>query len=321
MSVSRFWRAPLEREAYGQIIRPQRFQAHERNVLTYSERIVRTTKRELERFYDWRLDRLDFFFLDDRQPNAVTLDHRNRHGIGMCVGLPFTILGNLEAALANTEFLAKYMTAEERPEWAWRYLGMIVEHAYLHEVAHAVRGHLPYRRRTSERPVIDERMAKPNLYLELDADLQALDMWLSIAEKADDFPKQEHLLLDLHFQKLLTTLFLFQAFDTDNLTIQRQRGQSHPPPVHRAMLLDAALRDTFPGRYGLPKREVEKVHAEAWGEAAIAARAAKLTPNRWWGSSRRAMGRRTYSRMVRQYLDRVEPRLNRFVETLPDDLV
>ena len=96
------------------------------------------------------------------------------------------------------------------------------------------------------------------------------------------FPKQEHLLLDLHFQKLLTTLFLFQAFDTDNLTIQRQRGQSHPPPVHRAMLLDAALRDTFPGRYGLPKREVEKIHAEAWGEAAIAARAAKLAANRWW---------------------------------------
>ena len=321
MSVSRFWRARLEREAYGQIIRPQRFQAHERDVLTYGERIVRTTKRELERFYDWRLDRLDFFFLDDRQPNAVTLDHGNRHGIGMCVGLPFTMLGNLEAALANTDFLSEYMTADERPEWAWRYLGMIVEQAYLHEVAHAVRGHLPYRRRTSQRPVIAERMAEPNVYLELDADLQALEMSLQIAGKADDFPRKKSLKLDLYFQKLLTSILLFQALDTDNLSIRRKRGQSHPPPVQRAMMLDAALKDTLPGLYGVSRRDVETVHKQAWWEASVAARAAKLRAGRWWGSSRRAMGGRTYSRMVRHFLDVFEPRLNRFVETLPDDLV
>jgi hypothetical protein len=87
------------------------------------------------------------------------------------------------------------------------------------------------------------------------------------------------------------------------------------------MLLDTALKDTLPGLYSVSRGEVENVHGQAWWEASVAARAAKLRAGRWWGSSRRAMGGQTYSRMVRHFLEVFEPRLNRFVETLPDDLV
>ena len=239
----------------------------------------------------------------------------------MCVGLPFTLHTNLEAAVGNPAFLAEYMTADERPEWAWRYLGMIVEHTYLHEVAHAVRGHFLYLSRTSERSALDQRTAGPDQNFELDADLQAIEMGIAIAEKAGDFPKKNTLLLDFLFQKLLTLILLCQALDTDNEPLGRYRSDSHPPPVIRAMLVDRALRDTFPGRYGLSQREVDNVHSQAWWETSVAALAAKLTVNRWWGSSRRSMGGQTYARMVRHFLERFEPSLDRFVETLPDELV
>jgi len=82
-----------------------------------------------------------------------------------------------------------------------RFLGMIIEHVFLHEAAHALRGHLAYMRRTPAHRALDERRRSLNTYLELDVDLHAVDMWLAITQESDDFPTQRDLLLDLYFQR------------------------------------------------------------------------------------------------------------------------
>ncbi|HKA61983.1 MAG TPA: hypothetical protein VKH83_06125 [Methylomirabilota bacterium] len=281
---------------------------------------MRVTKKELKRRYGRRLQRLDFFFLDRRQANAVTLQHRRRHAIGMCVGLPFTIRTNLEHALANPEFLTEYLTPRERPGWSWRFLGMIAEHVYLHEAAHALRGHLAYLDRPGH--VVDERAGGLSHYLELDADIHALDMWLAITEAAEDFPSTQDLLLDLYFQRVFTLLLLYQALDAENLSIREQKRLDHPPPVHRALLLAAALRRTVPELYRFSSGTVENVHHQAFWEASVAARGARLVPDRWWGGSTgRRRGIDSYRRRVRYYMEVVEPRLDAFAESLPDDHV
>lgn len=320
MSIARVWTSRIDVRRYGRITTPERYRGEAREVLTYCRRIVRVTKKELERRYGWRLQRLDFFFLDRREANAVTLQHRRRHAIGMCVGLPFTIRTNLEHALANPEFLTEYLTPRERPDWSWRFLGMIAEHVYLHEAAHALRGHLAYLDCPGH--VVDERAGGLSHYLELDADIHALDMWLAITEAAGDFPSTQDLLLDLYFQRVFTLLLLYQALDAENLSIREQKRLDHPPPVHRALLLASALRRTVPERYRFSSGTVENVHHQAFWEASVAARSARLVPDRWWGGSTgRRRGIASYRRMVRYYMEVVEPRLDAFAESLPDDHV
>src|SRR4030095_3014016 len=327
VSIARVWTSRIDVRRYGRITTPARHRGEAREVLTYCRRIVRVTKKELERRYGWRLQRLDFFFLDRRGANAGTLQHRRRHAIGMCVGLPFTIRTNLEHALANPEFLTEYLTPRERPDWSWRFLGMIAEHVYLHEAAHALRGHLAYL--DCPGPVIDGPAGGLSHYLELDADIHALDMWLAITEAAGDFPSTQDLLLDLYFQRVFTLLLLYQALDAEDLSILEQKRLDHPPPVHRALLLASALRRTVPERYRFSSGTVENVHHQAFWEASVAGRGGAPRPRPAGGGAGRggsgAPGRRrgiaSYRRMVRYYMEVVEPRLDAFAESLPDDHV
>jgi hypothetical protein len=322
MRSASFWQPAIDRRRYGCVTTPARYRGDEREVLEYCRRVVDITKRELERHYDWRLDRLDFCFLDGTQPNAAMFQHRDRHAVAMCVGLPFTIKRNLDRALANPEFLPDYLSPRERPEWSLRFLGMIAEHVYLHEAAHALRGHLLYLRRPATRRTLDERRRSVNGYLELDADLQAVDMWLAIAEAADDFPARRDLRLDLYFQRVFTILLLYQALDAGNRAIRAHARLDHPAPIHRALMLASAMRQTIPERHQLPADLVEEAHHQAFWESSVAARTLKLLPDRWWGGTTgRRRGMKAYSRLVRHFLSVVEPALNQFVDGLPDDLV
>jgi hypothetical protein len=322
MASAKFWEPAIDRGQYGRITAPERYSGQKRQLLEYCRRVIRITKKELERHYGWTLNRLDFFFLDGKQPNAAMFQHRKRHAVGVCVGLPFTVKSNLDRALENPEFLPEYLTPHERPEWSIRFLGMIIEHVYLHEAAHALRGHLAYVGRAIAHRTVDERRRSLNSDLELDADLQAVDMWLAITEAADDFPKRQNLLLDLYFQRVFTILLLYQTLDAGNRAIREHLRFDHPAPVHRALMLSAAMRQTIPDRHHLPVKLVDDTHHQAFWEASVAARTSKLLEDRWWGGkSGRRRGMKVYSRMIRHYLSVVEPTLDTFVAGLPDDLV
>ncbi len=322
MSRTRFWQPHIDPKRYGRITTVSQYKGAEREMLAYSQRIVQLTKQELERHFRWQLDRLDFIFLDGREPNAVMLRHGNRHAVGICVGLPFTFMKNLERALKSPEFLPEYLTREQRPEWSMRFLGMLIEHAYLHEVTHALRGHLLYEDHQNPKSGIDEQGGALGRYLELDADVHALDMWLAIAEDAEDFPTSDALQLDFYFNKVFTLQLFYQTLDAANLSIRAQSRTRHPAPIHRALLLSMVMRRTIPERHGLSTQVVENAHHQAMWESGVAARLANRVEDRWWGGStgrRRGMG--TYHRMVRHYLERVEPKINAFVASLPEDLV
>jgi hypothetical protein len=322
MSAIPDWQSRIDSKRYGRITRAASFSGWRRDMLLYCQGIVRTTKRELEKHYGWHLNRVDFFFLNKREPNSILIRHENRHAIGMCVGLPFAVVRHLKTAAANPEFLKEYLAPGEREDWLWRFGGMMIEHAYLHEFAHALRGHLLYRQRPKGRRQADERSNALDRYLELDADLQALEMWLDITQAADDFPTSETLLFDLHFQRVLTILLLFQVLDLDNQSIRHFRRAGHPPPIHRAMALASAMRATMPRQYALSQTLLENVHHQAFYEASVAAQSAGLTKDRWWGgSSGRRRGVGAYHTYYRRYHDDIEPKLDAFVATLPDDLV
>jgi len=317
-----FWRPAIDVKRYGRITTPDRYEEDERAILEYCGRVIRITKRQLERHYRWTLNRLDFFFLDKAQANAAMFQRHDRHAVGVCVGLPFMIKKNLDLAMRNAEFLEEYLTPQERPEWSMRFLGMIIEHVYLHEAAHALRGHLLYLRRPPMSRSLDERRGSLNSYLELDADLHAVDMWLAITEDSEDFPTRRDLRLDLYFQRVFTILLLYQTLDCGNRAIAEHMRLDHPAPVHRALMLSAAMRQTVPHQHRLPAKLVENTHHQAFWEASVAARTWKLLADRWWGGTtgrRRGMAR--YSTVIRQFLDAIEPQLDAFVETLPNDLV
>jgi hypothetical protein len=321
MANARFWNAYTDREGYGRVTTPDRYKGKRREVLECCQSVVRLTKRELESHFGWRLNRLDFFFLDKREANSVVLQQGDRHGIGMCVGLPFSIERHLAGAMANPEFLPSYQP-RERPEWSTRFLGMIIEHAYLHEAAHALRGHFAYVQRPIGERVLDEQTRSLSRYLELDADVQALDMWQSITEAAGDFPKSDVLLEELYFQKVFTLRLLYQVLDSGNRPIKHHRTLSHPPPIHRALMLCGAMRATAQERFGLSRGVLENAYRQASWESGVAAKTAGLAKDRWWGGSTgRRRGIQSYQRLVRYYLDAVEPKLDAFGASLPDSLV
>ena len=278
------------------------------------------TKDELERHYGWDLSRVDFFFLDKREPNAVMLRHGDRHAVGICVGLPFRYIKDLRRALKDPDFLVKYLSPREHAQWSMRFLGMLIEHAYLHEVAHAVRGHLLYKRAAATS--VDERSGSLGRYLEIDADIHALDMWLAIAEVADDFPRSQEGQLELYFQKVFTLQIFYQAFDATNLPLRVHRRREHPAPIHRAVVVTAAMAQSIPQRLGLTTKAIENAHHQAMWEASVAARAANLVEDRWWGGAKgRRRGMRECRRIIRYYLDVVEPKLDAFAASLPEDIV
>jgi len=292
-----------------------------RNRRAYCMKVIGITRRELEQRFDWRLGRLHVFFVDNPDANARLLRQGDRYGIALYSGLPELIYGYITAALAKGEFLQLYLTVQEREEWALRFLGMVVEHVYLHEAAHALRGHLLYLERTTGETTVDERFRWQRRYIELDADVQAVDMWLAITEAADDFPASEELRLDLYFQKLLTLILLHHAYDRDGGPIQRRGRATHPAAVHRAMLFDQMLFSTFLNRYQLPRKAMLNVQNQAWWEASVAAEAAGLVKNRWWGESGARRGDGQFRRTWRYFVSTIGPRLDQFVEDLPDDLV
>ena len=92
------------------------FAGEDREVLSYSERIVQRTRRDLEGSFGWDLERLDFFFLGSPGVNAVVLRSQERHGVGLHVGLPLTLYEIVRGALGNSDFLQNYIAPRERGE-------------------------------------------------------------------------------------------------------------------------------------------------------------------------------------------------------------
>lgn len=317
---SRFWSPIVAAHGYGELLTPARVPRSHHPMLAYCANVMRLTKAELQHCYEWNLDRADFFFLTTRRLTAASFRSGGRVGVGVSFALLLAVLRRLRAAMALPEFLPQYLTPEERPEWIWRFLGYIVEHLYLHEMAHALRGHAQYWS-DSGRCAIRALNGESVHYLELDADLHALDMWMHITQRAADFPRRRPALLhDLYFQKLLTLLIVYQTLDSPTRSLRRKKHQ-HPPPFHRVLLLSETLLQVVPERYNMSRRIIEDVHAQAWWEASVAARASGLTRDRWWGGTGRRQGVRSYARMVSHYLQYAEPALDRFVAGLPDDLV
>lgn len=212
----------------------------------------------------------------------------------------------------------------ERREWLFRYLGMIIEHCYLHEAAHALRGHLLYLQREGSPTFLSERyplkMSRDARarHVEIDADLHALDMWFDITEP--DVPARKVLQLDLLFQKLFTILLLHQVFDEEAAPIAKDQLTDHPPPIHRAIYLTSNLAALAQRRFGLGRKATENVRYQAWWEASLVASQSGLAKHRWWGGASR-QGWATYTQTVRRHTQRVEGKLDAFVEGLPDDLV
>jgi hypothetical protein len=322
---SRLWTSSDVVRSYGGITSPRDFRGSERAVLEYAQVVVERTRHELEGTFDWSLDKLDFFFVNRRDVNAAVVQHGGRHAVALCVGLPLRIKRLLDRAMRNPEFLPGYLSRDERPEWSQRFLGMIVEHAFLHEVAHATRGHFAYLNRgpsSAEHLCLDERARSGGKYLELDADLQALDMWATITRTADDFPTTPHFLEELYFQRLLSLILLYQALDESKRPVSHYARGDHPAPIHRSMLLTRAMHSSGRSYFGLDGKRLRNVHEQAHSEASVAAETWKLTRDRWWGGrTGRHRNVRVYARQVRYYLKVFEPRLDAFAETLPDDLV
>jgi len=105
IQLQAFWKPAIDSRQHGRITRPENYRGSQREILTYCSRVVRITRRELERHYGWRLKRLDFFFLNTAAVNACMFQLRRRHGVGMYIGLPFTVKSNLDRAMADQEFL------------------------------------------------------------------------------------------------------------------------------------------------------------------------------------------------------------------------
>ena len=318
--VERVWRKHPEVLRLGGLSYPQSAVESARDRQAYCLKVIRITRRELEQRFGWSLARLDVFFVAHSDANAQLLRQGDRYGVALYAGLPELIHAYITAALATREFLQLYLAPEEREEWALRFLGMVVEHVYLHEAAHALRGHLLYLERTTGETTVDERFRWQRRYIELDADVHAVDMWLEITEAAADFPASEGLRLDLYFQKLLTLILLHQAYDRDGRPVQRRGRATHPAAIHRAMLIDQMLFGTFRDRYQLSREAMLNVQNQAWWEASVAAEAAGLVKNRWWGESGSRRGDKQFKRMWRYFVTTIEPRLDRFVEGLPEDL-
>jgi hypothetical protein len=147
-------------------------------------------------------------------------------------------------------------------------------------------------------------------------------MWLAIAEAADDFPKSEQGQLELYFQKVFTLQIFYQAFDTANLPLRAHSRRTHPAPIHRAVIATAAMAQSIPQRLGLATQAIENAHHQAMWEASVAARVADLVEDRWWGGETgRRRGMRECRRMIRYYLDVVEPKLDAFAASLPENIV
>ncbi len=308
---------------YGGVVAPDEFDGSDRKILEYSQRVVHTTRGQLAQLMG-SLSRLDFAFVAGRQANAFVLRAGRRHLISFCVGLPIRVKRMLDRAMKVADFLPKYLTVHERPEWSWQYLGQIVEHAYLHEAAHALRGHFCYLDRGRSAPTqlcLDEGTRQCGHYIELDADLHALDMWADITLKADYFPRAANLREDLYFQRLLTLLLFYQALDAHNAPIAHFANLDHPPPVQRAMLLSEAMLASSSSVFGLERSEVENAHQQAHWESSVVARAAGRLRNRWWGESGANRGNAIYARRRRYYLNVFEPRLDAFGKTMPNDVV
>lgn len=315
------WFKHAEVVCRGGLILPDVTGDDEHRHLAYCMGVIDITRKELEQRYGWDLGRLDAFFIDNAEVNAFMLRGGDRHGIAVYTGLPEQIHAYITAALEAEEFLKLYLAPAEREEWAIRFLGMVVEHVYLHEAAHALRGHLHYLERMTGQTTLDEKFTWQRRYIELDADLHAVDMWLAVSEMEDDFPTAQDLLLDLYFQKLLTLILLHHAYDREGLPVTRRGVASHPAAIHRAMMFDQMLFATFIDRYQLPRDAMLNVQNQAWWEASVAAEAAGLVKNRWWGQSGSRRGDRYFSRTWKYFVSTIEPRLNRFVDELPNDIV
>ena len=88
------WATHREVRRRGGVVTHNQFAGEDREVLSYSERIVQRTRRDLEGSFGWDLERLDFFFLGSPGVNAVVLRSQERHGVGLHVGLPLTLYEN-----------------------------------------------------------------------------------------------------------------------------------------------------------------------------------------------------------------------------------
>lgn len=109
------------------------------------------------------------------------------------------------------------------------------------------------------------------------------------------FPSQSRGQLELYFQKVFT---------------------------HRAVVVTAAMAQSIPQRLGLTTQAIENAHHQAMWEASVASRAADLAEDRWWGGAQgRRRGMRECRRMIRYYLEVVEPKLDAFAASLREDIV
>src|SRR6185437_14134877 len=109
MNVRAAWLKHIDSDRYGSITSAARYQGARHELLLYHQGIVRATKKALEAHYGWRLSRLDFYFLNKHEPNAVLVQSVDRHAIGICVGLPFAMVRYLRKAAKDREFLKQYL--------------------------------------------------------------------------------------------------------------------------------------------------------------------------------------------------------------------
>ena len=150
-------------------------------------------------------------------------------------------------------------------------------------------------------------------------------MWLAITQDADDFPTSEALQLELYFHKIFTLHLFYQTLERRELgywLIRPSRASRTYSSRAASFNGDATHDSATPwtvdqgGREGASSGSVgieyRGAHLEYWLEGRI----------RWWGGSAgRRRGMRSYRRMARYYVEQVEPKLDAFTASLPEDLV
>jgi len=248
---------------------------------------------------------------------AVLRDYLSRRGL-----IAFRRAGLPKQLRVGTRFDERYGLNAERGEWLWQIFGAMLEHVFLHELAHALRGHLSYANVHAGLALLDERQLLRRYAeeavrdVEIDADVHAVDMWAEVTLPGARRRRKKTLRGDILFQKLLSINLLYQLLHASGS--RGARGDGHPPPIQRMILLANAITNTLRVELRLDREQAWAIWEEAGWEAHQIARSLGI-PSRKWSISR--FNQNAQQRLVEGYLTSAERRLDAYVETLPDSLV
>ncbi|MDE4142144.1 hypothetical protein [Phaeobacter gallaeciensis] len=291
--------------------------------------------------YHDQVENLSLFFIDSDARNALALERPEKKGVGIHLGLIRSIwallyrgigAGNLievwfedappledEAMEGISVFSDRIWAAENTTNWSSDRIqahhdifSRAVDFVIHHEIAHHVRGHIPYLKAEYGMSEIEEKLSFSTVSdpkrdalrnLEYDADHTGLDMLmisldrdLRMASWSEEQASREF------FLQSLAIIALFQLLDEAHSPLSTHYALSHPAPVHRAMRLTHALSFTFATQFNWTDATREEEHDLAWLAAADIARQLKMPEGRWHGASTDGMDHAHFMKEEKEFI-------------------